>query len=367
MEIKLYFRMLQRSWWLVVLTALVAVAAALIAAFFATPLYQASGRFIVSPNPALLSGGRNVIDSLATLDKRSIITTYAEILKSPRIYREALDTLGLTDADVQDYVFNAVVLPDTNIIEFSVRGPDPVQATMLVNSIGEQGVRYVSALYQVYDMSMLDPAVVPVEPVSPQPVRNAAVALVVGLALGLALALTRELVRAPISQFMQQRELDQASQALKRSAFAARLEDTAFASDKDFSLCIVHLDGLTEYVGVLPQSTMSTILQHVTQILKNQLRGNDLVGRWDDTEFAVLLSETRGDAAVNTMERVRTALSIPIRLDVSGEDLALAPKIGIAEYRAGDTAESLVENTNWALEIAKKGSGLHLLRATEPI
>jgi diguanylate cyclase (GGDEF)-like protein len=367
MEIKLYFKMLQRSWWLVVLTALVAVAVALIAALFATPLYQASGRFIVSPNPALLSGGGSVIDSLATLDKRSIITTYAEILKSPRIYREALTTLGLTDADVEDYTFNAIVLPDTNIIEFSVRGPDPVRATMLVNSIGEQGVRYVSNLYQVYDMSLLDPAVVPTEPVSPQPLRSAAVALVVGLALGLALALSRELIRAPITQFMQQRELDEVSQALKRAAFEERLEDVAFASAKDFSLCIVHLDGLTEYVDVLPKSTMSTILQHVTQILKNQLRGNDLVGRWGDTDFAVLLSETRGDAATNTMERVRTALSIPIRLDVSGEDLALDPKIGIAEYRVGDTAESLVENTNWALEIAKKGSGLYLLRATEPI
>jgi GGDEF domain-containing protein len=91
------------------------------------------------------------------------------------------------------------------------------------------------------------------------------------------------------------------------------------------------------------------------------------VGRWSEVDFAVLLSETSGDASVNTMGRVRMALSVPIKIDVSGEDLYMKPSIGVAEYRVGDTAHSLVKNTNWALEIAKKGQGLYLLRATEPI
>ncbi len=363
MEIKLYIRMLQRSWWLVALTTLVAVAAALVAALFATPLYQASGRFIVSPNPALLNGGGNVIESLATLDKRTIITTYAEILKSPRIYREALATLGWTEADIQGYTLNAVVLPDTNIIELSARGPDPVRAAVLVNSIGEQGIKYVSGLYQVYEMNLLDPAVVPTEPVSPQPFRSAVVALVVGLALGVALALSYELMRTPITQFIQRRELDEVSQALKREAFERRLEQRVLTSATNFSLCKVRLEGLADYIDVFPKSTVSNILRHVTQVLRNQLRGNDLVGRCGDVDFAVLLSDARGEAAVNTMERIRAALSIPIRLDFSGEDLLLNPKVGIVEYRVGDTVEKLLENTNRALEIARKSDGLYLLSA----
>jgi GGDEF domain-containing protein len=81
----------------------------------------------------------------------------------------------------------------------------------------------------------------------------------------------------------------------------------------------------------------------------------------------VLLSDTPGAGALNTMRRVQISLSIPIKIDISGEELALHPRIGIAEYRVGDTADTLVENTNWALEIARKNGDMYLLKATEAI
>ena len=131
---------------------------------------------------------------------------------------------------------------------------------------------------------------------------------------------------------------------------------------------MVRLEGLGKYINVLPQSSLQIILRHVNQILRNQLRGNDLVGRWSELEFAVLLFDTPGDASLNTMSRVRTALSIPIKIEVSGEDLYLNPQIGIAEYRVGDTVESIVKNVKWALDVAEKNtSGMYLLKATQAI
>jgi diguanylate cyclase (GGDEF)-like protein len=367
MEVKLYFRMLQRSWWIIALTTLAAVIVALVASYFATPVYQATSRFILSPDPTFLSGN-DVLNSLDVLDRRSIITTYSEVLNSPRIYRETLQLLQLSEQDVLKYTYTATVLTDTNVIELVVEGPDPTVTASLANSIGQRAIDYVQNLYQAYDLTLLDPAVVPVIPIRPQPLQNAGIALVVGLALGIGLALVRELVRTPIENFMQQRKLDEMSQALKRDAFSRELADTAFASTRDFSLCMVHLDGLSEYIDVLPQPTLQTILRHVNQTLKNQLRGNDLVGRWGDVDFAVLLSETPGDGALNTMGRVKTALSIPIKIDISGDDLYLQPEIGVAEYRVGDTGESLMDNANWALERARKGDGgIYLLRANEQI
>ncbi len=368
METKLYFRMLQRGWWIILSTALVAVTAALITSYFTIPLYRATTRFILSPSAAFVSGGNNVLTSLATLDKRSIITTYAEVLNSPRIQRETFNLLQFNQSDLKDYSFNAIVLPDTNIIEFIVEGPDPEIAALLANSIGQRAVEYVQTLYQVYDLSQLDPAMTPTLPTSPQPIRDSGVALVVGLAIGVMLALVRDLLQTPIVNFMKQRELDEVSLALNRAAFDQKLSEAAFGSVSDFSLCMVHLEGLGDFIHDLPQTTLQTILRNVNQILKNQLRGNDLVGRWSELDFAVLLSETRGDAAMYTMGRVRTVLSVPIKVDISGEDLYLNPLIGIAEYRVGDTSESLVKNLQWALEMAKNNSnGTHLLRATEPI
>jgi len=369
MEIKLYLRMLQRSWWIVALTALAAVFSALVFSYLATPIYAASSRYIISPNPSYLGGeiDYNLIYSLDTLDKRSIITTYSEVLNSPRIYRETLSLLGLHESDLADYSYSAVVLPETNIIEFMIQGPNPELVVTLTNGMGQHAVEYVENLYQIYDMGLLDPADIPVEPISPQPLRDSGVALVVGLVLGSALALLRELLRAPIVNFMQKREIDETSNALKRSAFLDDLKEISFASTQDLCLCFVHIEGLRDYIDVLPQITLENILRHITQVLRNQLRGNDLVGRWDDIDFSVLLSSTHGSAALNTMRRVQTALSIPIRLDFSGEEVNLSPVIGIAEYRVGDDAESFVKNTKWALDIAKKNQGIYLLKAKEVI
>lgn len=361
--------MIQRSWWLVALTALAAVFVALVSAYMTTPLYSSSSRYIISPNPNFFGGDidYNLIYSMDTLDKRTIITTYAEVLNSPKIYAQTLNDLSLDANDLKDYSHAAVVLPETNIIDFTVIGPDPDLAVLLVENVGQRAVAYVSALYPIYDMAQLDPATVPLSPIYPQPFRDAGVALAVGLALGVGLALTRELLRAPISNFIQNRQLDDMSQALNRVTFEDYLKDVSVASTTDFCLCILHIEGMREYLHVLPQSTLQNIFRHVNQVLKNQLRGNDVVARWDDLDFSVLLSDTSGQAAFNTMERVKAALSIPIRVDVSGEDLKLRPVIGIAEYRVGDTALSLTDNTNWALDVAKKQGGIYLLKATQAI
>ena len=256
-------------------------------------------------------------------------------------------------------------MPDANIIELSVRGSNPATAAQLANGIGQHTIEYVQSLYQVYDLSLLDPAAAPVQPISPQPLRDGAVALVLGLAVGIMLVLVFELLRLPIESFIRQGNLDDMSLALKRNAFEHGLTDAVLDKTGNFSLCIVHLDGLSDYVNILPQTTLQMILRNVTQTLKNQLRGNDLVGRWSELDYTVLLSRTSSDAALNTMERVRTALSKPIDMDVSAEPLSLDPKIGITEYAAGDTPPVLMKNVQAALEHARANGGIYLLTGKE--
>src|SRR5215216_6929823 len=158
MEVKLYFRMLQRSWWIIVIATLATVIAALVASYFTPPTYRATSRFIVSPSPSLITGGNNLLNSLSTLDKRSIITTYAEILNSQRIYVDTLNLLQLNGVDLSQYKYSAAALPDANIIEFSVTGPNRDVVYTLANGIGQHAVEYVHSLYQVYDLNVLDTA-----------------------------------------------------------------------------------------------------------------------------------------------------------------------------------------------------------------
>lgn len=366
MEIKLYLRMILRSWWVVVLTGLTAALVALVTAYLATPIFSSSARYLVSPNPNYLGGDvdYNLIYSLDTLDKRSIITTYAEVLNSPRIYTDTIQSLGLKESDLVDYTHAAVVFPETNVVDLTVTGPDPKLVVQLNNQIGQLAVAFVENLYPIYDMGLLDPAANPTTPIYPQPLRDTGVALVVGLALGIGLALMRELMRVPIGNFLQHRKLDDISQALKRTVFQETLRDLTIKQSDQFSLCFVRLDGLRDYLEVLPLPTLQNCLRYVTQVLKNQLRGNDLVGRWDDLDYSIVLSNTSGKAALNTMKRVKTVLSTPIKIDISNEELDLKPLIGITEYHAGDDLSTLTGDAGHALDFAGKSGGIYLNDAT---
>jgi diguanylate cyclase (GGDEF)-like protein len=355
MEIKLYLRMLQRSWWIIVITALAAIIASLLAAFYSPSVYQASSRFIVSPNSGTITGESNVIDSLNTLDKRSIINTYAEVLKSARVYNETVALMQIPASDLKAYSYTAVVLPDTNIIDLTVRGPNSETVVQLANNMGQFAIQYVEGFFPIYNLRLLDSASAPLV-VSPLPLRDALIALVLGLVLGAVLALLRELIRTPIANFLQQSSLDGSSQALNRRTFTHRLEAAMTGNKSNMSLCLVQLDGLQQYQGVLPQPTLHQVLRRVTQSLKDLLRGNDIIGRWSDDQFAVLLSGTSGIAAMNTMLRVHKALSSPINTDVSDEPIELVPLIGIAEYKQGDPAEALVQETEQALKRAFQSS-----------
>ena len=243
------------------------------------------------------------------------------------------------------------MLPDNNIIDLTVKGPHPELIAIIANNIGQAAITYVEGLYPIYGLRLLDPATPSNVPISPQPMRDASIALVLGLVVGVALALVREMLRTPIENFLQQSTIDGASLALNRRTFENRLQQLAQDSN-ELSLCLVQLDGLQRYEEVLPQPTMQKILRRVTQALKNQLRGNDMIGRWSDSQFAVVLSGTPGTAALNTMSRVQNVLSIPVNSDVSDEPLELKPLVGIAEHKPGKSPEVLVMQAELALKSA---------------
>lgn len=199
MEFTDYLRLILRGWWIVMLTTLAAVAIALTWSFMATPMYRASASFIVSPNKAVVPN-QNLVDSLGTLDKPSIIATYAEVINSNRIYNETAAALQLDPNDLKQYTHTAVVLPGANVLALSVTGPDPQKAAVLANSIGQRGINYIKGLYQAYDINLLDPAIPPTAPISPQPVRDVSLALALGLAIGSVLAILAGRLQSPREQ-----------------------------------------------------------------------------------------------------------------------------------------------------------------------
>ena len=95
MEMRFYLRIIRKGWWLILIAALVAVNLSLVYSYYLTrPTYEAVARFIVSPNIQNIES-RDLINSLESLDKRSIISTYAEVLNSREIINKTLTVLGM--------------------------------------------------------------------------------------------------------------------------------------------------------------------------------------------------------------------------------------------------------------------------------
>jgi diguanylate cyclase (GGDEF)-like protein len=350
--------MIKTGWWFIVVTMLISWAAALGVSYIAQPMYQARATFIVSPNPNLTSS-RDVISSLDTLDSESIISTYADILSSNRVLEDAIRKLNLEAEDVKGYVNRVNVQPNSNILELLVEGPDPTMSALLANNVGQNAINYIKGIYQIFDIAFLDQAQEPVKPFSPVPLRDGGIAAGIGLVAGIVLVVVVETIRIPLETLRERAVTDRVSQAYTERHFRRCIEQEMARNKEDpISLGLIDLEGLHDLVEVLPEQVLSRLMQKVTNILRKQLYGTDIVGRWGKTGYAVLLLSTPGTAAMRTLERIRLVLSEPLSFDPTWDAVELYPSVGIATRLTEDeTASVLIQHAEAALERAAGGGG----------
>ena len=356
MEIKLYFRMLQRGWWIIFLTAMIGLSTSLGMSYLATPQYEASALFILSPSSSITSKN-DVVDSLDTLDRPSIAATYAEIINSHRVFRSACELIG-QDPEViaKDYTIQTVVLPESSVLSLSVTGPNPELAASLANAVGVEAINFARSLNQAYELNVLDSATVPEFPFSPKPIRDAFLGLVLGAAAGVILAVLREQIRVPIDAYRNRLRIDNDTGVYNRKYFSRLVEEeVAQNADQGLSIGIVELTGLSDLLETLPAAGLQSLLLKVTKILHRELRGNDIIGRWSEISFSLLLPTTTGTAAARTFDRLHKALAQPIHLSSYGITVNLDPHIGGAVYSNSITPQELLEKAQSSLEHSRLG------------
>jgi diguanylate cyclase (GGDEF)-like protein len=354
MEIRLYFQMLRRGWWIILMTILTSLVVALAGSYLATPQYTAITRIIVSPSGALTSGNE-VISSLDTLNNQSVMATYMEIMDSSRIYNDTLAFLKMRPEDLKEYSYTASVVSNSNIIELSVKGPDPVMAAKLANAIGVQTINFSNRLNQVFSVEFLDTATPPLIPSNPKPVLNVTLATILGLVVGVILAILSEELRLPLEAFKQRMHYDNMTGVYNNKYFSSLVEEGLGQNSKDtLSIGIIELNGLRDLLETFPIAGLQKVLREVTQILRRELRGNDIIGRWNDISFVVLLPNTPAAAASRIFERIHQMLSQPIIMNQFDLVVNLDAHIGGAEYGNNLSLQELFELANKALGQARR-------------
>lgn len=369
MEITLYLQAFRRGWWIIVLTTLVATFISLLASYFTPPVYEASERFIISPNAGSFNSSWDIVSSLDTLDRRSIINTYKELLASPSVYENSPDIQAMGSGIIgSDYPISVAVVPDTNILNLTVEGEDPVVLVAIANAIGDQAVKYINQLYPVYNFSILDRPELPTSPIRPEPAKNAGLAAMLGTIIGVVLAFSREQLQNTVEKLRERAIIDVPSSAYTRIYFERRLrEEISRMPDARLSLGLINFRGLDEVSNVLPQPIVDRLINQLTQTLKSELRGRDIVGRWEASQLVVLLPDTQNSAVEATFKRIQVYLAVSISVDKAG-DLVVVPDpcIGVVSRDQLESYDEFLRRAELAMEKASALKEASVVFSTKP-
>lgn len=190
-----YLRIARQRWILILVTLLVAIGAGVLLTVTATPQYQSTARLFVSTqqgdDAATFQGGQF---------SQQRVKSYANLLTGEEMSRRVVEELGIgrTPRALAGQI-SATVQPDTVVLAISVTDPDPELAQELTQTLAEEFVDYVAEIETPdgqatapVKASIVDRATVPGSPVSPDPIRNIGLAVVLGLLIGAGLAVLRD-------------------------------------------------------------------------------------------------------------------------------------------------------------------------------
>jgi diguanylate cyclase len=122
------------------------------------------------------------------------------------------------------------------------------------------------------------------------------------------------------------------------------------------SLMFIHVDDLPKIEDCHGKATSAIVLRTVTQFLQAAMREMDLVARYEEDCFSILLPGTRLQDAVGVAERLRIAIARCV-LKSDGQELAFTTSIGVGEALTGDDLETLTEKASLGVRLSSEAGG----------
>jgi diguanylate cyclase (GGDEF)-like protein len=163
-------------------------------------------------------------------------------------------------------------------------------------------------------------------------------------------------------------QVDHLTGALTRRGFVEQAErEIARAQryNRPSSLVMLDVDHFKSVNDTHGHGAGDQVLRRISEIAGNALRPSDVFGRLGGEEFAIILPETAGDAALVAAERLRRAIADePMRLP-DGSTLHVTASFGVASLTSNITSVTAwLEGADVMLYAAKAG-GRNCTRVAE--
>jgi capsular polysaccharide biosynthesis protein len=158
------------------------------------PTYEASVKILV--------GQKSTVDTNLGADVaglQELTLTVAKATQTMPVARAVVEKLNLPEQSTSEVLENMSVEPDpgTMFVDISYKSSDPKRAQLIANTVGEvlsQKISEVNLGANAITAKVWASATLPQAPVSPDPVLNSILALVLGCLLGIVLAFLLEYV-----------------------------------------------------------------------------------------------------------------------------------------------------------------------------
>lgn len=171
-----------------------------------------------------------------------------------------------------------------------------------------------------------------------------------------------------------QHELEQTSELIRHDPLTGVLNrkgldealarETAFAQRRGTPLCLglLDIDNFKQINDIHGHQTGDEALQHLTEVVRENIRPQDSVARYGGEEFVILLPDTGLEAAVAALVRLQRALTKRFFL-ARQQKLLITFSAGVAQLLEGEDPEQALDRADKAMYIAKRSGKNRVLAA----
>ena len=198
MELREYLRILHRGWLIIVLATLAGIGVAATFSFLQSPQYDADTRLYVSTDSA------STVAELGqgTTYTQQIVESFVQVATTPRVLQPVIDDLHLDQTPAALAGSIAVsTQANTVLMQITATDGDPRMAAEIANAVTESMIGVVGEITpsssgegSPVSVEVLQEAVAPESPVSPQVPLNLVLGFLIGLGVGIGIAVLREIL-----------------------------------------------------------------------------------------------------------------------------------------------------------------------------
>ncbi|MBR6484667.1 MAG: hypothetical protein IKT14_06570 [Clostridiales bacterium] len=190
-----------RAWVLVICTLVGAGLAFGYTMCFITPMYQASALLYVNNNALDIGNTRVSISNGDLVAANGLISTYEVILKSRNTLEAVIEDGGLPYTYEQlSKMVSAGSVNDTAVLKITVTNRNPEMAAHITNTIVSILPDRISGIVEGSSVEIVDYAVPPVQPSSPNTMKNTAIGAMLGFVISAAIIVLRFLMDSTIRE-----------------------------------------------------------------------------------------------------------------------------------------------------------------------